>query len=897
MAISGSGLQDSGLDRALQLALDAELDDELLSGELWPGERAEFPDPIPAVAEVRRRWQRPVDEHRDPPASESSLWSMFLAEVRHRLRRPGSDPKVADPKKKDLTDRQIDAVPAKPEAGYNDARDRATVRKLEKKRYFRWKPERVGIVMIHGIGPHLAGQTLLDWTRPIITLLSDAAAGDSNLEVPTSGARDIRDPVAKANIDFSGETFPVIHVRVPRRKDVPATDPRGQDRTWIFTEAWWASEIRPPTLPTMISWLGEQGGVGRIVQGIQENMVGSGPIERLVGRISLQPIVSVVTSFVLLLFVVLLGISRIIPFGPLRNAVVLSLASSFLTDWFGGARVLLRDAGQSANVRHRLAMTIKALRAYGCRDVVIVAHSGGTMASIATLTDPAFPRLRVQKLVTIGEALNLGWRLNNAKPDEWPATLPPGDRLAAPFPALLPDLQWRDFWASHDPAPSGRPEPPKSVTVTGADFPRLTAERVYNRLAILEDHGTYWDNDEHFLIPLIREIDVPTGDRGASRFYSDAIESRVRGLRKQRVALLGLWRRNVLALPLLATLAALTITAPGLIPTAGEFTLALLGAIPGSDLLGKALSDLVTFVNTLSFTPALYAVGIVSFQVILFVLLLFVAAPTFVNRLWGDQQKHLRPRLILFAADVAIPIVAVLLLIAIALHPNRLDFAIAAIPLAIAVAVVGGAAFVVGRWGGTIRGYLKDTRDQTDLWTKRNGLISLSSIFLGFLVFVMSILALGVALVLIDSSTAERAHVQRFVLGAIAMLVAFNLLGRVGIWRWDAWDARERKSLRRKPLTRPGRTWPYVLTVLLTVTAVAAAVLVAIGTPTVDSEDFDATTWVAIVVGAIIGLVLLSLGKDIVDNDIAVDAGPAAGSGEGTVSPPPGGPAAGSNPG
>jgi hypothetical protein len=161
---------------------------------------------------------------------------------------------------------------------------------------------------------------------------------------------------------------------------VAADDPRAKERTWVFTETWWASEVRAPSLATMIGWLGEQGGVGRIVQGIQENKL-SGRWA-ILGRISLQPIVSVLTSFVLLLFVLLLAIAKVIPFGPLRDAVVLRLAASFLTDWFGGARTLLRDAGQSANVRHRLLMTIKALRAYGCRDVVIIAHSGGTMVSL-----------------------------------------------------------------------------------------------------------------------------------------------------------------------------------------------------------------------------------------------------------------------------------------------------------------------------------------------------------------------------------------------------------------------------------------------------------------------------------------------------------------------------------
>src|SRR5439155_6258185 len=128
-----------------------------------------------------------------------------------------------------------------------------------------------------------------------------------------------------------------------------------------------------------------------------------------------------------------------------------------------------------------------------------------------------------------------------------PPTPPPGNRMRGDLAARNPHLQWRDFWATHDPAPSGWPRLPRGEDDPGA--PRFTAERVYNRMAIGEDHGAYWDNDEHFLIPLLREIDAPTGDRGNSRFYSDAKESAVRARRKERVSLLALWRRATFALP------------------------------------------------------------------------------------------------------------------------------------------------------------------------------------------------------------------------------------------------------------------------------------------------------------------------------------------------------------
>src|SRR6478672_12585392 len=70
MSLTGSGLSDSGIDRALRLALDKELDTQLATGELFAGERAQFPEPMPAV-EVNRPWQFPIGEKRTAPSAPS----------------------------------------------------------------------------------------------------------------------------------------------------------------------------------------------------------------------------------------------------------------------------------------------------------------------------------------------------------------------------------------------------------------------------------------------------------------------------------------------------------------------------------------------------------------------------------------------------------------------------------------------------------------------------------------------------------------------------------------------------------------------------------------------------------------------------------------------------------
>src|SRR4029453_6615862 len=85
MAISSGGQQDSGLDRALQVALKAELDYALLRGELWGGERKAFPEPV-AAAESVRPWQLAVGATFDPPGKRSSI----RAAIRELFGRPAS---------------------------------------------------------------------------------------------------------------------------------------------------------------------------------------------------------------------------------------------------------------------------------------------------------------------------------------------------------------------------------------------------------------------------------------------------------------------------------------------------------------------------------------------------------------------------------------------------------------------------------------------------------------------------------------------------------------------------------------------------------------------------------------------------------------------------------------
>jgi hypothetical protein len=284
---------------------------------------------------------------------------------------------------------------------------------------------------------------------------------------------------------------------------------------------------------------------------------------------------------------------RAIPIQPIKNMAALKSADTFLTRWFGELPDITRDPIQSANVRSRLVAAIRGLRAEGCGRIVVVAHSGGAIVSFTTLCDPAFMDVKVDKLITLGEGLALAWRIEGAEKG-----LPAGSRLLGNLSELRPDLRWVDFWSTYDPAPAGRLHPPPGVSL--ADRSHSTI----NRMSILEDHGSYWNNDEEFLIPLLQNIDVPTGVADESRFFRDTYLGTVRlAWRRRRVAVLALWRWIATlgaAIPIFATTVTAALGWAGVPAFARLHGPARLGAdfaglwakIPGHEIIAGPLDGL-----------------------------------------------------------------------------------------------------------------------------------------------------------------------------------------------------------------------------------------------------------------------------------------------------------------
>ena len=88
--------------------------------------------------------------------------------------------------------------------------------------------------------------------------------------------------------------------------------------------------------------------------------------------------------------------------------------------------------------------------------------------------------------------------------------------------------------------------------------------RVLNKRSVLDDHGSYWENDEEFLYPLLAQFEIAGLPNTESRFEPAPISRTAPdpatgtepdswvSLRRQRVHMLTLWGRLMFVVPLFA---------------------------------------------------------------------------------------------------------------------------------------------------------------------------------------------------------------------------------------------------------------------------------------------------------------------------------------------------------
>lgn len=495
---------------------------------------------------------------------------------------------------------------------------------------------RIGIVFVHGIGSQKPGETLVSWANPLIRLISAWTATTSGVEGPN-------DPVIDSEIDFGGSGRPFIRARVPGLGEHP-------EQEWVMTEAWWAAKVSAPSVGEMFRWLFPFEMfrvIGRILKGFGTEFGGA---YRVVDGIFMT-IFLVPVALIVLLVYVLFRLLRVIPVKAIQELSVLAAIDFFLSDWFGDVRLMLADRAQAANVRAAVAAAITATVNEGCGTIVLIGHSGGTIAGYMTLTDQTYEKLPVDRFITHGQALSLVWRLGHAcdpsGSDRAVARLYEGDRLRRSLAEVRPKTQWFDFWATHDPAPSGGFG--VDCNVTTPDLCGGVSTQVVNRMSLRNDHGGYWDNDEGFVMPVARLIESsPIGASPTSRFFPDEpspsrVERRMARARLLQFAWVGVMLSALVSVPL-AIVDPLMPGDRGNLAEAGQLAYGVVGWLAG--VLGFVW-DLLDLPKLPAATELPYSVALVIGIVAM--LVTFWAVARVLGSLWNrwderEREVAMQPR-------------------------------------------------------------------------------------------------------------------------------------------------------------------------------------------------------------------------------------------------------------
>ena len=429
----------------------------------------------------------------------------------------------------------------------------------------------IGVVFVHGIGTQPPRETLLKWANPIVELLAvwRREYDEGMKPAPPIG----EDPVEMAAIERSDDCEERAWIQI----GIPRTDATHPATTWLLTEAFWAGHVRPPTFGQALRYL--QHHIGAMIEGItngygtresrREKRLASiaqdqaePRDERVTWQLAelqrsgsarwqwidvldgiwqhpaVRRLLGVFATGTSLVALAIYSPLRSVPIKAIRERAEVASLDAQLVSAFGDLPVLLDDQVQAAIIRARLARSIRWVRDRGCDDVVLVAHSGGAIVSYATLLDDAYRDLPVAKLVTLGQGLALGWRLERTT-----GPFVAGNPIRGDLGATRPGLRWVDFWASYDPAPAGElvavndcPLVAVEVVIDGQPPSPIQVESrpITNFMHVGDDHDGYWQNDEGFLIPLIRHIDDPYGNGSGSRFYESRLDRAVRIERRRR---------------------------------------------------------------------------------------------------------------------------------------------------------------------------------------------------------------------------------------------------------------------------------------------------------------------------------------------------------------------------
>ena len=268
----------------------------------------------------------------------------------------------------------------------------------------------VGVLLVHGIGDHAEGETLLGFGEPLVDWLREwmsgpGANGQPRGKVTVDAARlratrNEAESPAYARVNIQGQ---------PEGTHVPQQD-------WLFAEAWWGGSVQVPDtsrllvwmlsrVPLLVMWHFYRGNLRELAREQANAPKGLGflyamwaqfamwrAIARALGVLAFAAAMQGVIALALLLWLV--------PIGPWRQGLLAVVRVMTLT--LGDSFVLLEQDVQRAAMVQRVKRTLAWLKDR-CDQVVVVAHSqGGAIAHDAL---KASSLDKVLGLITVGSGL------------------------------------------------------------------------------------------------------------------------------------------------------------------------------------------------------------------------------------------------------------------------------------------------------------------------------------------------------------------------------------------------------------------------------------------------------------------------------------------------------------
>jgi hypothetical protein len=529
---------------------------------------------------------------------------------------------------------------------------------------------RIGVLFVHGIGQQRESESIRWFGGALVGWLSAWFGTRPSIRRPS---------IIASHLSYGGglKGPARFELGVPAHGDGDQAVP---DREWIIAEGWWAARISPPDFPGMVRWGLRSAGRSlhrlaiealdklRLIAARLGSPQPLRPVARsdpgvfgamiefastLVLALLYLAALPVIYALLLILYVV-----SLVPIAEWRNFMLVRVIEPFLVQGLGDFQTYLTDDVQAVHIRTRLAEDMRWLvEQERCDDLIVVAHSHGTVVAFDALASGTLPHLeRVRKLLTIGAALNNAWALH-----------PESERMRRPLP---PNIFWVDFWSYYDPVPGGQLEralvdAPELVTPPSVlqaemswyeqyihpgavpDGSRLPPSgplprQVTNGMNVLTDHDGYFRNSEQFLSRLAAEIDVPRGSYKRSGFLPEELWKRTKRRRLRVTTLVG-WRLAAMALFVLAVVLRVRNAGVSELVSDGRGLGSRIDRIPGANVLG-APGEVVNGVRELLAAAAADTAGLPWLSEMLSAIATWLGQP-----LWGDLRDA-ATALIFFAA-------------------------------------------------------------------------------------------------------------------------------------------------------------------------------------------------------------------------------------------------------